>query len=189
MRTPGLRHLREGSVARGSATAHRSIGPSAWIVLALTASCATSTFVGNIYRDPHTAFGLGDIPSTWHRFDLSGANLAFRDDSGGTILINGICEDIEDVSLDVLTNQALFGVEHQQMVSRNLITLDGRDALRTRLTGTMDGVPVELELVVVKKDNCTYDFQLVASPSVFSSNQPGFDRVVQGFHQLPRSGS
>src|SRR5579863_1939580 len=134
----------------------RSTGWCLWLVLA--AGCATGTFAGNVYRDSQTAFRLGDLPATWHRFNLSGADLTFRDDSGGTILVNGTCEGVTDVSLDVLTNQALFGVEHREVVSREMITLDGRDALRTQVKGTMDGVPVELELVVLKKDDCTYDF-------------------------------
>ena len=174
----------EGSVGRRHFT---EMG--ARLALVLFAGCATSSFAGNVYRDSQTAFRVGEIPTTWHRFDLSGADLTFRDDAGGTILVNGLCEGVKDVSLDVLTNQALFGMERKQVLSRDPITLDGRDALRTRLRGTMDGVAVELELVVMKKDNCTYDFQLVASPEAFPSIEPGFQRFVAGFRQLPRGGS
>ena len=161
----------------------------AWPIVALLAGCSTGgTFGDNIYRDQQTAFRVGEIPASWHRFNLSGADLTFRNDSGGTILVNGICQGIKDVPLDVLTNQALFGVQDKVVLSRDPMTLDGRDALRTRLTGTMDGVPVELELVVLKKNDCTYDLQLVSGPGVFASLAPAFRQFVDGFRELPRSG-
>ncbi len=158
-------------------------------LLCALASCATSSFQGDVYRDGQTAFRLGPLGERWHRIGLSGSDLAFRDDSGGAILANALCEGIKDVSLDVLTNQALIGLEAIQERGRELITLDGRAALKTRLSATLDGVRVELELVVTKKDGCTYDFELVAGAPIFRDREADFWRLVQGFQQLPRQGS
>lgn len=152
----------------------------------MLAGCATSSFEGDVYRDAETAYRVGPLGRRWHRVGLSGSNLAFRDDSGGSILVNALCEGIKDVPLDVLTNQALIGLEHLQETGREVVTLDGRSAMKTRLSATLDGVPVELELVVTKKDGCTYDFDLVTGASVFADREADFWRLVQGFQQLPR---
>jgi hypothetical protein len=45
---------------------------------------------------------------------------------------------------------------------------------------------VELDLVVLKKDGCTYDLQLIASASQLVRCQADFDRFVQGFGTVPR---
>lgn len=160
------------------------ISASLWLVVA---ACATSSFKDGVYRDSHTAYRVGPLDSSWERFSLSDCNLAFRHHAGGSILANATCEGIHDVSLDVLTNQALMGFDQRREQGRERITLDGRVAQRTRLTATLDGVPVALELVVLKKDNCTYDFELVAGPAIIADREADFWRFVQGFEQLSRA--
>jgi hypothetical protein len=155
-------------------------------LLLLLGACATASFEQNVYRDSQTTYRIGLLDGRWHRFDLSGADLAFRDDTGGSIVTNALCEGIKDVSLDVLTHQALMGLEQTKEIERQELTLDGRSALRTHLSASLDGVPVELELVVTKKDGCTYDFMLVAGSQAFAPLVPAFWQLVQGFHQLPR---
>jgi hypothetical protein len=158
---------------------------SASCLLALLLSaCAGARFENGVFRNGETAYRIGTLDSAWTRVSLSGANLAFRNAAGGSILINATCEGISDVPLDVLANQALFGVEQKLEQGRELFTLDGRAALRTRLTGSLDGVPVALDLVVMKKDNCTYDLELVAGEREFSDRDQEFWRFVQGFQQM-----
>jgi hypothetical protein len=153
----------------------------------LAAACTSGSFKDNVYRDSHTAYRVGLLGPSWHRFDLSGGNLAFHHEQGGSIYANATCKGINDVPLDVLTNQALFDVERKHELGRERFTLDGRVALRTRLTGSVDGVEVELELVVMKKDNCVYDLQLVAGGQIFAEREADFGRFVDGFQQLPRA--
>jgi hypothetical protein len=101
--------------------------------------------------------------------------------AGGTIAANRTCEDVEDVPLDVLTNHLLIGVEERKEASRRPLTVAGRGALRTRLDGKIDGVPVGLDLVVLKKDGCVYDLMLVGSPQRVEALAPEFERFVARF--------
>jgi hypothetical protein len=155
------------------------------ILLGLT-GCASGSFQDNVYRDSHVSYRVGPLDSSWRRFDVSGSNIAFRHVEGGSILADGRCSGVKDVPLDVLTNQATIGLENKEEHSREVITLDGRAALRTRMSASLDGVPVELDLVVVKKDNCTYDLQLVAGAKVFDARDADFSKFVEGFQQIPR---
>jgi len=155
-------------------------------LLALAAGCSTARFVGDTYRDNQTAYHLGPLNQSWERHDLGGGNLVFSHPQGGTILVNSTCSKIRDLPLTVLANQALFGVEVERERRREEMTVDGRAALWTQLTGTLDGVPVEMNLVVLKKDGCTYDFGLVASREVFLEREGDFWTLVNQFHGLPR---
>jgi hypothetical protein len=121
----------------------------------------------------------------WQRVGTPGDSVAFSHPAGGTMAAHATCQDAEDVPLDVLTNHLLFGVEQRRERSRVPTTVSGRGALRTRLTGTLDGVPVGLDLVVLKKDGCTYDLLLIAAPGTIAARQPEFERFVAGFSGGP----
>jgi hypothetical protein len=153
--------------------------------ISLCACAAPSRFVNQIYRRGDIAYRVGALPSAWQQVAGKGADLAFRRRDGGTIATSSQCLDVQDVPLDVLTNHLLFGVERQQERRRTPFTLDGRAALRTHLGGEVDGVPVELDLVVLKKDGCVYDLQLIAAVPQLARCQADFEAFMQGFGTLP----
>lgn len=118
------------------------------------------------------------LPPPW-RPVRTGARAAWRHADGGTIAANATCGDADDVPLDVLTNHLLFGIEDKRERGRLPLQLAGRAGLRTRLDGTLDGVRVALDLVVLKKDGCTFDLMLIAPPG--TRREPDFDRFVASF--------
>lgn len=154
----------------------------AWV--ALLACAAPGQLSDGTYRDGPIAFRIGRLSAEWQRVHVGEGQLAFHHAGGGTIAANATCEPREDVSLDVLTNHLLFGVENRRDEARVLFALDGRTAMRTHLDGTLDGVPVSLDLVVLKKDGCTYDFDLAATPRIFHLRQPDFEGFFRGFASL-----
>ena len=148
----------------------------------LLADCGTrGTLTGDLYREGSVAFRIGALPPEWRRVRVADGQLAFHHDAGGTILAHATCEAHGDASLDVLTNHLLFGIEEARERSRTPLSLDGRRALRTRVDGALDGVPIALDLVVLKKDSCTYDLELASSPEVFVRRQADFERFFTGF--------
>jgi hypothetical protein len=136
---------------------------------------------GAVYRDGPVVFRIGVLPTPWRRVQIPDGQLAFHHAEGGTILAHATCERREDVSLNVLTNHLMFGIEQRRELARTPLSLDGREALRTRIVGRLDGVAVALDLVVMKKDGCTYDLELASSPQVFALRQRDFERFVEGF--------
>ncbi len=129
---------------------------------------------------------VGTLPAAWQRVHDSGDSVAFHNLGGGTIVSATSCGDADDVPLDVLTNHLLLGIEGRRERAREPLVLDGRAALRTRLDATLDGVPVALELVVLKKDGCTIDLYLVAPRPTFDARRADFDRFVTGSVELSR---
>jgi hypothetical protein len=152
-----------------------------------TAGCASGSFEGGVYRQGEIAYRVGALGFAWRRVRVEGGQLAFHHDKGGTISAIATCAGPDhDAPLDVLTNHLLIGIDQRVEVGRAPATLDGRAALRTRVDGTLDGVPVTLDLVVVKRDGCVYDLQLVTGPTAYDSRRPDFDQFVNGFARVKK---
>jgi len=104
-------------------------------------------------------------------------------DSGHVISVNATCKDYGDPSLEVLTTHLLLGFQGHVLASRKAETLDGRAALRSRYHVTVDGVPAEVEVVVLKKNGCVHDFTYVSPQGQRAKQQPTFDALVAAFAQ------
>ncbi|MBN1206676.1 MAG: hypothetical protein JXB05_17465 [Myxococcaceae bacterium] len=155
----------------------------ALLALPATAGCRHVRFEDSVFSKPEVHYRIGELPEHWHRVFVEGNDLAFSErDTGRAISINSTCEGHDDPPLEVLTRHLLMGFTERQELSQQLIALDGREALRSRYTAKMDGVPVELELVVLKKDGCVFDFTYVAPPAQAQARMPDFDGLLAGFH-------
>lgn len=142
-----------------------------------------------MFRQGDVAFRVGPIPDHWEllQHQVKEADLpsfAFRDDRhDATIGAAGRCHrDSDDVPLSALTRHLYIGFTDREIQHEQPLTLDGRAALRTEMTARLDGVPMHLVLVVVKKNWCVYDFWHIAGQS---GETPEFDQFVEGFEVVP----
>lgn len=143
--------------------------------------CAAQRFDGRVYDDGTLRFRTGPIPAAWHGIEADGTLLAFRDDAAGaTVAVNGRCGvDGDDVPLASLTQHLFLQFTDRAAVSQAEVNLDGRAALRTELTGKLDGVPKRFLVYVLKKDGCVYDFWRISEPS--ATDYASFESFVRGF--------
>ena len=56
-----------------------------------------------------------------------------------------------------------------------------REALRTSVKASLDGQPLRLELTVLKKNGCLFDFSYVAAPEAYESGLAAYEHVIDGF--------
>jgi hypothetical protein len=172
-------------VVLARAVRRRSLRIALAIGAGLLAGCGLRGHLrGDVYRDGSIAFRIGGLPDPWQRVQVADGQLAFHHRAGGTILAHASCDVRGDPSLEVLTRHLLIGIEAPRELSRAALALDGRRALRTRVDGRLDGVAVAFDLVVLKKDGCTYDLALAAAPDVFPSRRTDFERFFQGFARV-----
>lgn len=123
----------------------------------------------------------------WRRLAFADADLAWGSTtSGHVVAVNATCHGHEDPPLDVLTSHLLFGFTDRQRLSSRRETIDGREALRSQYRAKLDGVAVELELVVLKKNGCVHDFTAVSPAGQQGGVRAVFDALVAGFAQVPR---
>jgi hypothetical protein len=123
----------------------------------------------------------------WRRVDFADNDLAWlANESGHVVAINATCSDHEDPQLDVLTKHLVMGFTDREWLSQTPFTLDGRAALRSKVRARLDGVPMSLELVVMKKNGCVHDFEYISPVGHEAEHQAAFDALVNGFKQERR---
>lgn len=146
------------------------------------AGCRRVSFEDRVLTKPSVRYRVGELPSHWRRVWLEGNDLAFSEEGTGRALsVNATCEGHDDPPLPVLTRHLLMGFTERQEVSQQLVPLAGREALRSRYRAKLDGVPVQLELVVLKKDTCVFDFTYVAPPERAQERLADFEGLLSGF--------
>lgn len=158
-----------------------------WIPLlfpvAALAGCAhADSFDGHVYRTSGVEVRVGPIPAGWRRIGVDGADLAFRDDArGGSVLFDVRCgQRDEDAPLSVLTGHLIMGTTDREFDAQDTVPFDRREALHTLLRAKLDGVPMQYDLYVMKKDGCVYDFVYVAPPGRFAEGAAEFERFAVG---------
>ncbi len=97
------------------------------------------------------------------------------------IRIHSRCDEHGDSSLEQFTDHLRIDWTSWTVRSRTHERLLGRDALRTVVDGSLDGIEMKLELLVVKKNGCLFDLSYIARPEAFDSVRSAFGRVVSGF--------
>jgi hypothetical protein len=143
-----------------------------------------------VYREGALAFRIGDVPSSWRPVRVDGATLAFRDESHlASILLDGRCyRKDDDVPLVALTDHLMMGTTERAIDAQEALPFDGREAMHTRVRAKLDGVPMDYDVFVTKKDGCIYDFVYVAEPggAAAGAGVPTFERFVSSFRAEPR---
>src|SRR5580693_1883196 len=136
---------------------------SSLLVVVLGCGSAPPRLDAGVYRNGPIAFRVGDAPPEWRPIHVDGATLAYRDDARlASILLDARChERDDDVPLLALTDHLVMGTTDRQISSQETIPFDGREAMHSRLTAKLDGVPMSYDLYVAKKDDCVYDFVYV----------------------------
>ncbi len=145
------------------------------------AGCGGQHYKGGVYDDGTLRFRTGPVPASWHSIEADGTLLAFRDDAAGaTIAVNGRCGvDGDDVPLASLTQHLFLQFTERDVKSQQELVLDGRAALRTEMTGKLDGVPKSFLVYVLKKDGCVYDFWRISD--VPPTDVSAFESFARGF--------
>jgi hypothetical protein len=163
-----------------------------WIALAsLLAGCAHAPR-GHIAAEAGGAdrvcagdvcYRVGALDDKWRLVHQEGTSAGWYSDAlGGVISANASCrDDAEATPLTSLTHQLLIGYTERRIESQARVPLDRREALRTRVTAKLDGVPVTLDLYVLKRNGCIFDLSYAAPPDAFARGSDDFQRFVDGF--------
>lgn len=155
------------------------------LLLGLATACGGALRDGVFIKDGVRYRVAALDPREWKGIGLAGNDLAWAAArSSHLISINATCDNHGDPSLEVLTNHLVFGFTDRELKDRKPLTLDGRDALDSRYEAKLDGVPVELRLVVLKKNGCVHDLSYIAPQGDFEARAADFQALVDGFAQL-----
>jgi hypothetical protein len=152
----------------------------------LLVACRTATSTGVVEKD-RTRYSIGTPPQGWAPEGFSENDLFFHaPDQRHSIAVNSTCEGFGDPSLDVLTQHLLMGFTDVEKLERHARPLDGRESLYSHYKARLDGVPLEMALVVLKKDSCVYDFTYLSPPGRYDDDRAVFAALLARFHAEPR---
>jgi hypothetical protein len=128
-------------------------------------------------------YRVGPLPSSWELVQSDGAQAGFYSRASGAVIAsNATCHDEGDATpLESLTRHLLIGYTDHRVLAQKELMLDGRAALRTRVSAKLDGVPIELELYVLKRNGCTFDLSYAAPAGHDARGAADFAAFVRGF--------
>jgi hypothetical protein len=156
------------------------------LVVVLQACAHGDGFDGAVLRKGELVVHLGPVAPNWRRIEVEGADLAFHDDAReASTLFDVRCgRRDDDAPLSVLTDHLIMGTTERQFDTQETVPFDGREALHSVLRAKLDGVPMQYEIYVMKKDGCVFDIVYVAPPDRLAQGAPEFERFVHGVHAL-----
>lgn len=161
--------------------------PVRWLAFTLllaSGGCAGSSLRNGVYQDDQARYRIGQLPAGFERVELADGDLAFHRRGDGTISVNATCTDYEDVPLPALVNHLLFETTERRFLIEETVTLDGRAARHVLVQAELDGVPIELELYVMKRDGCVIDLAHVRTPAASAASRELFRAFVARFSLL-----
>jgi hypothetical protein len=102
--------------------------------------------------------------------------------TNNTIAVNSTCQKYSNVSLADLTKNILAGIENLKVEDTTTTQFDGREGQHTHASGATDGVPIRIDLLTYKKNNCAYDITLIGLKKGFDDDHELFEEFLRGFH-------
>lgn len=129
-----------------------------------------------------TQFTAGKLPPTWQGPELQLKQLVFKNDAlGATIVADALCgPKYNDAPLPRLAQDLFFGMTDKKIEKEKIFTLSGREALSLQGVGKVDGVPIKMNVVVLKRNFCEYDFVYLAPPHLFYQGIKDFEGYLHG---------
>jgi hypothetical protein len=146
---------------------------------ALVASACATQFDGSLLRKHDVAYRIGPLDSNFRRVHVEDNDLAFYSPGAGSIAVNALCEGYEDVPQQALLNHLLFGTTRRSYLIDEEVTLDGRAARHALVDAELDGVPVRLEIYVLRRARCVFDLSYVSDRAARA--HPQFAQFVHAF--------
>lgn len=136
-----------------------------------------------VYIDQRHYYQVGPLSGNWQKSSNNNPGIIFKNrKTKGTIATEALCgAAFEDLSLKILTHHLFAGLENIKKIKEEEWPVSQRKGLYTEAEASLDGVPVLLNLFVIKKNRCHFDFLGVAPPQEegitedFASFVKGFD--------------
>ncbi len=131
-------------------------------------------------------FQVGFLPPYWKVTPFSYRSIFFIHASlSSSISVDAFCKgSFDDAPLPLLSHQLSYGLGNLKEMKKQNLKLNGRDAFRQVVSGTMDGAPIMLDTVVLKMNECIFDFIYTSLPKNYSAGVRDFESLYNGFKYI-----
>lgn len=101
--------------------------------------------------------------------------------SGNTISFLSECGNSNEPTLQQLENESLSSLSKLERLHEEEITYNGRSAILSKNKGELDGVPIQISLLVFKKNGCSYTISFGGVASKASQDEKNFQYFKENF--------
>lgn len=151
------------------------------IFLLLFTSCSIS---GPLREDRSASvFSFPEPLKGWKALPLSeGAQRLYQHLKTGSVLsVSSLCDRYATAPLTRLVRNPLSPLGAYKEIESQKLRISDRDAEQLHVSGTLDGVKVEVLMIVLRKNECIFDFSLQATPQIQNGVKSDFLKMVKGF--------
>lgn len=141
---------------------------------------------GNTVATVGGRFRIGPLSPAWVQKELKYRAVVFTHNSySSSIALSAFCKGAyDDIRLSILTDQLFYSITNRKRLFQKTVLMDRREAQRTVVNGKMDGAPIVVDVVVLKMNECVFDFSLSSVPGDYEKTRGDFEKFYQGFHYL-----
>jgi hypothetical protein len=121
-------------------------------------------------------------PSPYESFESDDVDAGWKNSKKGTsISYKSSCGDALDLPLEGIQQSMLSGIDKVKILRSQRVPYNEREALDCVAKGKVDGVDTKLEIMILKKNRCTYMISYVAVLKSFDSDAPVFQDFLKSF--------
>lgn len=135
------------------------------IILSIFASCSTNKIDSGLYKKSTNYKNLlaNQIPSLWKRIYSRDTDFVLQNKiSNSTFFFNSACRKFENSNLSQLSSSLLSSVDRYEILDSQQFLHHDRDSQLLKIKATVDGVERFLYTLTTLKNNCIYDYTLIA---------------------------
>ncbi len=104
--------------------------------------------------------------------------------TGNTISYLTECNSNSDVKLEELLKDATTFIEEKVEIQTTYKPYNQRASIQSILSGSLDGVPIQVHLIIFKKNQCTYTLTYGGTFDKFKIETEYFNKFVENFKAI-----
>lgn len=152
------------------------------LFITVLAACSSSENNGAYTKSKSVENNLSKaIKRPWSEIDSAGSDLAYSNKATSSIFIfNSACRKFDPSNLPTLTNSILTGIDNVEIMEKIGLTHQDREAVLVVAKGTVDGISRYFRILTTQKNNCIYDYALIAtSEANLKKDTADFNKFIQ----------
>ena len=141
---------------------------------------------GDVYKTELTSYRIGSLGDNWKRVNIDYGDLFYASrNRTSAITVNSSCgPNKSKYSISALAGSLLVGIKGKKLVERELVQVDGQDALFSVYDAEFEGNDLKIATVVFKKGQCVYDFSYSNINDEFETYLKEFVKFISEFRVL-----
>jgi hypothetical protein len=154
------------------------------LILSLTCTLFTSVPGCALFGsgDPPRAKYSLNAPQNWKSEERAESDLAFILPSGNTVTVSSSCTRDSRAPLDLLTRHLLIGTRNVVVERREKMSVHELVGLYSSVRATVDKIPFHMEVFVIAREACIYDFMLLSPSEISRIEANEFRDFIRSIH-------